>query len=448
MPGLSFAIPTMEPRLRDHEIRIGLQASDYLNPSLEPVGDAGTGDAALTVGVRGVGEHNDIHMAVEGESLLGLKRTSYHYLDVGELYIGYDQKSQPNAFYAYLGRKRFEWSALDSYWSLGLFAPRFRWDYLNERENGLFGFFPGYRGEYFELTAFVSPIFIPEQGAPFDFNGGDCHSSSPWFSCPASTISIFNQPTNVNFTLNVPPVSDLIVHEGHGATLRVGGKEGPFGRFSWAHKPMNQFLLAFQGQLNLANSSVPAVIIPRVIYHDLWSLDLGLKGEKGDGVTASALYEHPIRDSTPSNWNTQEVSDARLYSATAIAHPLSVSKLTRLEASYFHRGGGIAPDQGPFVDPTTSYFEPRYAFQNAFSVAAFTPIKDDWGRKFLLSTKFIVDTVYTGNLLVFDLFYSPLPHLVTNLGFDWLGSNNPNAVDFLSRYQRNSRVRGGAFYSF
>jgi hypothetical protein len=437
----------MQPRLRDHEIRVGLMADDYVEPALEPVGDAGTGDAALTVGVRGIGEHNDFHFGVEAESLMGLKRATYHYLDVGELYIGYDQRHEPSRAFAYLGRKRFDWNALDSYWSLGLFEPRFRWDYLNERENGLLGLFPGIKGEYFELLGYISPVFIPEQGAPFSITGGDCHSSSPWFSCPASTISIFNQPTNVNFTLDVPPITDLIVHEGHGATLRIGKSDGAFGRLSWAHKPINQLIIAFQGQLNLANNSVPAVIIPRVLYHDLWGLDLGWKNEKGDGVTASALYEHPLLDTPPATWNTEEVSDAHLYGITGVDHPFASRKFTRLEASYFHRQGGNAPDHGPFVDPSSTYFEPRYPFQNAFSIAAFTPIEDSWARDFLVSTKFIVDTVYTGNVWVFDLFYSPLAHMVTNLGFDWLGSDNPNAVDFLSRYQRNSRIRAGVTYS-
>lgn len=443
----AHAIPTMQPRLRDHEVRLGLQGNKYLNPDIEPTSDSGTGNVAATVGVRGIGEHNDVHFGVEAEALIGLKRASYHYLDIGELFVGYDQTKSPNRAFAYLGRKRFEWNSLDSYWGLGLYEPRFRWDYLNERENGLMGFFPGVHTPWLDLVGYVSPIFIPEQGAPFDITGGNCHSSSPWFSCPASTISIFNQPTNVNFTLNVPPVRDLIVHEGHGATLRVGREEGAFARASWAHKPMNQFLLAFQGSINLANNTVPAVIFPRVIYQNLYSGDVGWKSQRFS-ATASIISEHPIRDVTPSTWNTQEVSDATLTGGTIVARPFEKMKFSRVELSYFHRTGGIAPDLGPFVSANTSYFEPRYAFQNAYSIAAVTPLLDDWARRFLLSTKFIVDTIYTGNLLEFDVFYSPMARLYLNLGCDIIGSNNPQPVDFLARYQRNDRVRGAVAYSF
>jgi len=444
----AHAIPTMQPKLRDNEIRLGLQGNAYLTPVNEPTSDGGTGNAAFTVGVRGVGDKNDVfHFGVEGESLLGLKRASYHYLDVGELYAGFEKTQAPSRAFVYIGRKRFTWSDLDSYWGLGLFEPRFRWDYLNERENGLFGVFPGFHAGNFEGFAYATGILIPEQGAPFDITGGNCHSSSPWFSCPASTISIFNQPTTVNFSLDVPPVKKLVVHGGGGAVLKAGADKGPFGRIAYAYKPMNQFLLSFEGRLDLTNNSIPAVIRPRILYHQLLSLDTGWKDTR-HSVTASAIFEHPFRDATPSTWNTQEVSNARLYGLTFVTRPLQGMKLTRFEGSYFHRDGGIAADQGPFVSAGTSYFEPRYAFQNAFSGAVVTPFRDDWARRFLASAKFIVDTAFTGNLLVLDAFYSPFSHLYVNLGMDIIGSNSPTPADFLSRYQRNDRVRGAVAYSF
>lgn len=445
----AFAIPSIQPKLKDHEIRLGLQGNDYLTPSAEPNSDIGTGNAALTVGVRGVGDKKDVHFAVEAESLYGLAHSNYRYVDINELYVGLEKKDAPTHASLYLGRKRYDWSDLDGYWSLGLFDPRFRWDYLNERESGLLGLFPGFRTDGFQITGFISPIFIPEQGAPFDINGGSCHTSSPWFNCPSSTIRVFNQPTDVNFSLEIPPARNLIGHEGHGVTARVGRETGPYARASYTHKPINQFLLSFEGQLNLSTLTVPAVIRPRVLYHDLYAADLGYNTpDLRSGVTASAIAERPIRDVTPSFWNTQETNNTELYGLTLRSHPLPQVKYTRVEAAYLHREGGNPPDQGPFVNPSANFFEPRFAFKNAFSFAAFSPIFDDWARKFSLSTKYIVDTANTGNILVFDAFYSPLVRVVLNLGFDILGSDNPSPVDFISRYQRNDRLRGGVSYSF
>jgi hypothetical protein len=445
----AFAIPSLQPKLKDHEIRLGLQGNDYLTPSSEPNSDIGTGNTALTVGVRGVGDKKDIHFAVEAESLYGLRHANYRYIDINELYIGLEKKESPTHASIYLGRKRFDWSDLDGYWSLGLFDPRFRWDYLNERESGLVGLFPGFKTSGFQITAFISPIFVPEQGAPFDITGGDCHSTSPWFNCPSSTIRVFNQPTNVNFSLDIPPIKELIVHEGHGATARVGQDTGPYARVSYTHKPINQFLLSFEGRLDLSTLAVPAVIRPRVLYSDNYAADFGYNSQDlRHGVTASSILERPVRDVTPSTWNTQETSKTDLYGLTVRTRPLEGVKFTRVEAAYLHREGGDAADRGPFVNPNANFFEPRYAFKNAFSLAAFTPIFDDWSRRFQLSTKYIVDTANTGNILVFDAFYSPLVRVVLNLGFDILGSDNTSPVDFISRYQRNDRFRGGVSYSF
>lgn len=437
----------MSPKLRDKEVRLGLAGNYYLTRNNETTSDTGTGSTALTVGVRGVGSNKNFQFGVEAESLYGLRHANYRYLDVGELYAGVEKKAEAERPFAYLGRKRFEWNALDSYWGMGLYQPRFRWDYLSERENGLFGLFGGYNSELVQATAYYSPIFIPEQGAPFDINGGSCRSSSPWFSCPSSTIHVFNQPTTVRFTLDVPPVKSLIQHWGAGFTTRVGRKHGAFGRFSYAHKPMNQFLLSFEGRLDVANSAVPAIIRPRVLYHDLFGLDAGWSAER-HGVTGSVLHERPTRDATPTNWNTQEVTRATLLGLNLRTQPFDAFKYTRFELGWLRRDGGNAPDQGPFVNPSSNFFEPRYAFRNAFSFAVFSPIRDAWARRFLFSTKFIVDTDNTGNILVSDLYYSPLPALILNAGLDMLGSNNTDPVDFISRYQRNDRLRWGVAYVF
>jgi hypothetical protein len=73
---------------------------------------------------------------------------------------------------------------------------------------------------------------------------------------------------------------------------------------------------------------------------------------------------------------------------------------------------------------------------------------DDWARSFLFSTKFLVDMANEGNILQADFHYRPVARLFLNLGFDMLGSNSRSPVDFISRYQRNDRIRFGIAYVF
>ncbi len=446
-PALAWALPAMQPKLRDNEIRLGIQGNTYLTPYNASNSDAGTGNVGLSGGARLVGEKQYFHYVGEAEGLFGLGKNYYRFLNIGEAYLGFENKKALQGANVYLGRKRFEWNSLDSYWSLGLYQPRFRWDYLQERENGLVGLFAGWQNEWVDVTAFASPIYVPEQGAPFEFSGGSCRSASPWFSCPSSTILLFNQPTDVRFSLETPALMKMISHPGGGATVRLGKDEGWFTRVSFTRKPINQFLLSFEGRFTHVATDVPAVIRPRTLYHNLYGLDLGWKSLR-HSVTASLLAERPIRDQTPGNWNTQEATPAQIYGITAKTHPVAHWKYTRVELSYLHRQGGNAPDVGPFVSPGVNYFEPRYAFENAFSFALFTPVSDDWARRFLFSTKFVVDTVNDGNILLPDFYYSPFARFFLNMGIDVLGSNSRNPVDFISRYQRNDRLRGGATYVF
>lgn len=439
----AFALPSMQPTGRGDFLKLGLGANNYLTKGSETISDERTGYTSFNVSGRAHSKDGDLRFGVEGDGAVGLARYHYRYLNFSEAYAGY----HPNAWSLYLGRKKYNWSSLDSYWSQGIFQPRFRWDYLNEKENGLFGLFSAYERPGFSLVLFASPIFIPEQGAPFEISGGDCRSSSPWFSCPSSTMSLFNQETDVQFSVDVPPVRKLIGHAGGGATVQIGQESGPFGRASYAYKPINQLLLSYEGVLSVSTFAVPAVIRPRVLYHELFALDLGVNQNRYSAVV-SGVWEKPEQDVTPSQWNTQEIGDAFLSSATLKTQPLANYKHTRVEISYLHRKGGNAYDEGPFVTANSSTFEPRYPFKNAYSFALISPIKDSWARSFLFSTKFVLDTLNQGNILVTDFYYSPARRTYLNLGADLLGSQSHRAEDFISRYQRNDRIRAAVTYAF
>lgn len=440
----ALALPTLQPRMRDSEIRLGLTGNYYLTKGTDSLADDHTGNTAVTIAGRKVGHQDQFSYGVDGEGLYGLGGSNFRYLNIAEGYVGWNN----NRWSAFIGRKRYAWNNLDSYWSLGLFQPRFRWDYLNEKENGLFGFFAGYQSPGFSIVGFASPLFIPEQGAPFDIANGSCKSASPWFSCPASSIFLFNETTDVNFKLEIPSVRKIVMNPAGGVTARVGKDTGPFARLAYIHKPINQLLLSFEGRLSLSSSAIPAVIRPRVLYHDLTALDAGWNSER-HSLTASTIWELPRRDYTPPSWNTQEISPALLTGATLKTMPFSESfKFTRFEFSYFHRHAGNNSDRGPFVNADVATFEPRYAFKNAYSAAIFTPIADAWARTILFSTKFIYDSLNRGNILISDLYYRPLSPLFFNVGMDMLGSDSRKPDDFISRYQRNDRVRGAVNYAF
>ena len=446
LPSHSWALPSFQRPLKDQEIDLTAQGVSYLGRPNTQISDQKTGKVGAKVGARfSLDPEANFLGAIEGEGLYGLGNSNYRYLDISEGFLGWNFGTTK----VYLGRKKFTWNAMDEYWPLGLFQPRFRWDYLNERQEGLFGAFLNFKpNDYLEVTAYGSPIFIPESGAPFQMANGQCTSNSPWFYCPSSTLMLFNQPTSLQFNLAVPSIASIISHPGYGTSVRLGKLENTYVRLSWVHKPMNQLVLGYEGQLDTSTLTLPATIHPRVLYHYAYAADLGTTIARSQ-LVASFIAERPIRDYTPPTWNTQEVSNANLVGVTW-KNPVfwdSEGK-TRYEVSYFHREGGVSPDRGPFVPQGTSIFEPRYGFRNAYNFAFFTPLVNSWSDTFQLSTRFVWDTVYNGNVLIVDAFVSPWKQVRLDLGLDLLGSDNHTRADFISRYQTNDRIRGSATYVF
>lgn len=441
LPLSAFAITSFDPPYADREIRLGVQGNSYLTKNRRTISDERTGNFGVQLGGRGLYERAAFRSVLEGEALYGLRKSNYRYVDVGEVYAGLAYTK----WGTYAGRKRQEWSLIDSYWPLGLYQPRFRWDYLNEREGGIFGAFVDFEpSEQFSFVVYGSPIFIPETGAPFDISSGECKTASPWFACPSSTVLLFNQATDVRFNLSVPPIRKLINHKGLGATLRIGSQERAHFRFSYSYKPMNQLLLAYEGRLDLSTLVLPATIHPRVLYHHLYSFDTGVRlGEAS--LVAGAIWEKPVRDITPAHWNTQEASDATLG---GLIFRAPFGPAARIELAYLHRKDGNAPDRGAFAQTDASVFEPRYAFKNTYSGTLITSIFDSWAERFTWSTRFVLDTANNGNILISDFHLRAFERALLNLGIDILGSDNRNPVDFISRYQRNDRVRGGVSYAF
>lgn len=386
----------------------------------------------------------------EGEGALGLTKKQSTYVNAREAYL---TAKVASFLRVSAGRKLLRWSQLEETWDLGLFQPRFRWDYLDARTNGLVGVFAHFgEDDQWALDVYGSPIFLPDQGAPFEIADGACTTSSPWFKCPSSTISLFNKPTNIKLNLEIPPILKIISYAGAGGTLRIGSeKNGPWGRASYTYKPINQFLLAYEGFLSTAGTvpQLPATIRPRVLRHELAGADLGYRREGEYEISASAINERVIRDTTPTTWNTQEIGHALAYGAHAQARLFGRGPASTVASlSYFHRNGGNASDRGPFASSGETVFEPRYAFEDAWGFLVRTPIIAEWSERFYNQTRFVWETIHDGNLLTSDFFYRPGPRWLVNLGFDLIGTNNVSAIEFFARYQRNDRVRGGVSYAF
>ena len=382
--------------------------------------------------------------------MLTLNHTAYSFADLPDAYLATSAALSP--VQVALGRKTESWNKLDQFWSLGIWEPRFRWDYLAPQEVGLMGTFATLDQHWFRLTAFGSPIFIPERGVPVEFKDGVFTSLSPWFLNLPSQGNLLGTPTPIRYQLVSPSVMDIVSHFGLGFLFRVGEKTGPWGSVGYTYKPINQLLIGYDGKYDLSTTTIKANLYPRVLYHELTSLEVGYGGTPVEGWI-SMLKEQPIRDQTLPSLRTQEIQDS-----LALASMLGIdlwgkgASATRVELGSLLQWGGDAPDLGPDSQPGVNTFESRYPFQNAGVVSVKTPLFGRLGRHWTVLGKMLYDFGNLGTILETEVKYSPNPKWMMTLGLEVLGSTRElqagATMDFISRYRANDRVHGGISYVF
>lgn len=432
----------------DNNVNIGIWGKHYINKghnNREQVADVRADKSNISIGGRTAAVGDTFEGAAEAQ--FGFERHGQAFKDINvpELYVG---SSSKNPFHVDLGRKLETWNRFEDFWALGLFQPRYRWDYLDVRTNGLTGLFLHYDTKLVQAMGFWTPLWIPERGAPFDMSGGKCSTGTPWFACPGSTVNLFNQPTDIYYKLDIPNIAKFINRPGFGGSLRVGEKQGPWIQASGAHKAMNQYMLAYEGYLSLSTETLPATIHVRANDHEIYSLESGYTTEAWS-LMMSGIKERPIRDITPANWTTEEESNSTYFGPTLYTRLFGKDEgATNLDVGYLKRSGGNPSETGPFANPDAPVFEPRHSYAEAFSLNIRTPFKESWGKYFWCSSRFVLDTPNRGNILITDVNFKPTHALLLNFGIDLLGSDSAKVVDFISRYQRNDRIRGGLKYVF
>lgn len=410
---------------------------------------------SLTGRFEGETTGNVLQAAIEADASVMLKPGSYSvFYEARQAYVG--TSPEMGSVRLFLGRKLESWNHLDDQWRMGIWQPRFRWDYLHPDVVGLTGAFVEVRHGDFHFSLMGSPIFIPERGVTMTFQNGSVISQSPWFLPPPSQISLFNSPTPINYNLALPNLKELLLRPSVSLKARYGQEKGAWGSVALAHKPMNQLLMAYSGYFQHESEDqqkLQATVYPRSAYHYLMSLEGGYSAETMSGW-ASLLWDRPMRDTTPWNWTTQEVAPAVALSAT-VDFQVGGTKAspTMIDVSALHVWGGNAPDQGPFTKSSGSVFDTRYPFEDAIAVGVKGDVFPIARQMISGSARLIQDIGHQGTILSAELKYRPAMMWEMAVGVDVLGSNavynaGSGGSDFISRYRGNDRFHAGVSYVF
>lgn len=388
----------------------------------------------------------EIELGVRYQAAIGIQCPDCSAVELPELYVG--SARGLGLWSIQIGRVRKNWSILDQGWQLGIFQPRFVYDYLHPETVGLTGLFADYRWSGGTISFFTSPMFIPDRGLPVSFENGKIGSVDPFFHAPISEVVFENQPTSIQYLLQRPSVTDLLLKPSLGVTARAGDVANGFS-FSgaYSYKPMNQLLLAYSALYNLSFQVADAEVYPRVLMHHAATGDLSYNS-KHLSAGVSVLREVPVRDETPRSWNTQEVDSAWALSPTIEIRPSGRrGNVTKLFASALKVWGGNAADRGPLAVSDGTAFALRYPQRAAIRLAAETPLWGQWGNRVRFKTQALVDLEHSGQVYTHSLEYMASPQWRWTVAADILYSKEPGS-DFIANNRTNDRFSGGLAYVF
>lgn len=373
----------------------------------------------------------------------------HHYLKPFEFAAGWRNDRAELAF----GRQLKPWSAMDSHWRIGLWQPRFQDDPLTREVGGLTGAFYQTKGSKLRFLAHASPLYIPEMGPDAGIEDRAFVSKNPWFRPPTNVVNLRDNLTSIYYDLNRPSFEDIAFQGSAAAQLEFRPTATRFARFAAAHKPMNMLMFGFPIQLHLQDPKYATVDVePRVVFHQLLSLEGGIENENRFTTWWSVSHERPIRDKTPAEWTTQEADDAVIASAYAGYDVRGEGEYaSHVFASYLWVRGGDAPDGGDIVGQE-SFFGSRYIFTDAAQVG-FRHAAPWFGRKFLtkIASSFTYDFAQHGIIFSTNLQQKISKYWTMSLNADFIGlSDLSGRVDdgFMADYRANDRVSLGVQYVF
>ncbi len=306
------------------------------------------------------------HIILDSEAIIAVGNPILNYVKFKEAAVVISNSSQKSRSgeTLILGRKKILWSEMDESWALGTIEPAFKWNPLNRDSHGLTGLFWISQQPWLQLTAFVSPVFLPDQGPNFDIDSrGQFSKVNPWFQRPPKTFQPFpdsQASSDIQYSVRKPPESEIISQTSLGGSVEGTIEENFLWRSSYFYKPMNQLALAYDGVYNTGTDTGEVEILPQVGYHRVTSADI-IYSIKAFRFGASYLQDQPEALQFDPEWTYPIFREAQMYSTFVQMN----FKKQSLKFEYLIIQGGKVSEVGEFANPEKAPINSRYPFRQA-----------------------------------------------------------------------------------
>jgi hypothetical protein len=378
------------------------------------------------------------------------------YFGVPELYVQ-PLKIEP-WFNLTIGRQKRQWSKLDEEFNLGIWQPQLRWDYLNPVQEGLTGvFFDWSLNSSLRFSFFTSPVNIPDQGPQYTLREGRFESHNRWFEQPTMKVTLldgtkYSTATPIYYEIDEPSLEDVTMHSSFGLGLRYEAPSTPlWSQINYAYKPRNQIHLGIEGELDISDPEVHAIIHPKIVKHHVLTWESGFDRDDDRGWL-SLTGDAPNKSGFPAEYEEAPLNPM-LVAGTGYSRYVYglLGRPSWLGFSYMRAWEykKDKPKDKVSQDQVESSFD-RYPYEEIAAVDWKLQLARFGKDKLNLGTRYNYSIPERGGWLAMLLALNQGP-LVWTLGFDVLGAEiDPNAKDagLFSRYRANDRVFGGMSYVF
>jgi hypothetical protein len=368
--------------------------------------------------------------------------------EAGNLYVATSPEWMPHHQIT-LGRRIYDLNEMEDEWSLGLWSARFLWNPLSPERIGLTGAFYTYESAKWRVLVFGTPISPPERSFPVRDAGGQLEADARDYVQPYQELLLMNQPVPIHYSIQYPPLSELLVRPGAGMQVRYGGRTGAWGSLSYGVMPMHEVQMAIEPHMNPQAYAVDAIVHPITMFHHLVSFENGFRGERWS-LWSSVTGENPIQKTIPADWQMDPTGPSLL---TAVGGDIRLDKYFALSASYLRVDEDAQPaPPGAIPLNLPSRFQYRRAVQ----------FEGRWTGipQLTLDGHWIYDIANQSGLVSLDVLFQP--HVgrssVLNAMFGGQGSwafgvgadliSSSTDTGYIGQYYGNDRVRGRISYAF
>ncbi len=358
-----------------------------------------------------------------------------------ELYLA-NQKNTLGNFQISVGRKIEEWSKLDRTWTqMSLWSPRWTWDELHPEIVGMTGVFLSYNTPRFQLTAFGSPLAIPERGTPVSEKNGNIVSPNPFWKPLPTTLTVMGQPTALRYTLLTPPLQEILLRPNFALRARYEFQNGFWVSANSGVLPVNMIQMAAEPYLAASDNGVLQVNIrPQFPMRNINTVESGYQADDHEwDVWTSVSYEQPFNFENQSTWLNPIITPSSIVSAGTDI---------RLTRNFTFNGAALFIHEQPYVSasnlPNVNVNLPtRFPLKQGIKIGGnwrFSEVTD-------ANAAWVQDLVEQNHLVTVDIQrHIRKMNITVGAGADVLFTNSTHG--WVGQYYGADRLRGWLKYAF